>query len=49
MEFSNFFYLAEQGKNMSIEDIEHNANLFGKVYGEQAREDYLSKVFNALH
>lgn len=49
MEFRNLFCLDEQGKGMSIEDIERNANLFGKVYGESAKEDYLSKIFDGLH
>lgn len=48
MEFSNLFSI-EQHSKLSIEDVERNANLFAKSFGEQSREEYLSKLFDEYH
>ena len=48
MEFSKLFSI-EQHSKLSIEDVERNANLFAKSFGEQSREEDLSKLFDEYH
>lgn len=49
LEFNTPFNLAQQAKSMTIADVEHTANELAKEFGENAREEYLSRLFDGLH
>lgn len=43
------FHPAQQAKFMTIEDVEQTANALGNEYGDDARDKYLSNLFDGLH
>lgn len=49
MDCNSPFHPAQQAKFMSVEDVAKTANTLAKEYGDDAKERYLSQMFDGLH